>query len=151
MSLSKATRTTSLWDGASGSQVLPSNYLRGRQQPQNKKANKAESEHTTAAEACEAGWLIYNPQLAKRIAVSVDVSFDEHFEIALIFASKPYNGAVPTRARPEFNAAATLSNDGCIDIGSDQWCTQSRYWNLNINLANNMVVDCIVVLVTCYV
>jgi len=54
-----------------------------------------------------AGWLVYSVQLPARLAISQDVYFDESFESALSFDSKPFAAAVPIRSAKDPSAMTT--------------------------------------------
>jgi len=54
-----------------------------------------------------AGWLMYSVQLPARLAISKDVYFDESFESALSFDSKPFAAAVPIRSAKDPAALTT--------------------------------------------
>ena len=59
-----------------------------------------------------AGWLVYSVQLPTRLAISNDVYFDESFESALAFDSKPFAAAVPIRSALDPAALTTnISNE----------------------------------------
>jgi hypothetical protein len=45
-----------------------------------------------------AGWLIYSPDQPQRLVITRDAYFDEEFNSALCFDSKPFAGAVPIRS-----------------------------------------------------
>ena len=54
-----------------------------------------------------AGWLMYSADLPQRLSVSSDVHFDESFESALCFDSKPFAAAVPVRSALDPSALTT--------------------------------------------
>jgi hypothetical protein len=51
----------------------------------------------------QAGWLIFNPELAQCIVILAAVYFDKSFETTLVFGLKPFEGAVPTCSLPDTN------------------------------------------------
>ena len=55
-----------------------------------------------------AGWLVYSAELPQRLLVTSDAYFDEKFESALAFDSKPFAGAVPIR--PAMDPSALTTN-----------------------------------------
>jgi hypothetical protein len=54
-----------------------------------------------------AGWLVYCAELPTKFAISSDIQFDEDFESALAFDSKPYAGAVPIRSQMDPNGLSS--------------------------------------------
>ena len=57
-----------------------------------------------------AGWLAYSPDHSQRIVITRDAYFDEDFNSALAFDSKPFAGAIPIRSHLDPNGLISLQN-----------------------------------------
>ena len=58
-----------------------------------------------------AGWLMYSADLPARLSITSDAHFDEFFESALCFDSKPFAAAVPIRSALDPSAMTTDISD----------------------------------------
>jgi hypothetical protein len=58
-----------------------------------------------------AGWLIYSPDQPQSLIVTRDAYFDEDFQSALCFDSKPFAGAVPIRSHFNPNGLKTIEEN----------------------------------------
>jgi hypothetical protein len=86
----------------------------------------------------QAGWLIFNPELAQHIVISANGYFDESFEITLVFDSKPFQGVVPTHSPPDSSDPCLYPNllDPLEWTGAaDQIGTPSSSFHVDIDLA----------------
>jgi len=63
-----------------------------------------------------AGWLIYCADLPSKFAISQDAHFDENFDSALVFDSKPFAGSIPIRTHtdPDSENVDYNSNENTI-------------------------------------
>jgi hypothetical protein len=57
-----------------------------------------------------AGWLAYSPDHSQRIVITRDAYFDEDFNSALAFDSKPFAGAIPIRSHLDPNGLISIHN-----------------------------------------
>ena len=58
-----------------------------------------------------AGWIIYSPDQPQSIVVTRDAYFDENFDSALCFDSKPFAGAVPIRSHMNPTGLRTIEDN----------------------------------------
>ena len=58
-----------------------------------------------------AGWLVYSPEQPQSLIITRDAYFDENFDSALCFDSKPFAGAVPIRSHMDPNGLRNLDDN----------------------------------------
>ena len=58
-----------------------------------------------------AGWLVYSPEQPQSLVITRDAYFDEKFDSALCFDSKPFSGAVPIRSHMDPNGLCSTDEN----------------------------------------